>query len=204
MQLPRQVTGPLCRHPAHRLAGPAWLKVGRVGKGRKAGRKGEPPRDRRPTEQRRDCGGGRPGAARLPGKTGRRDFSVCTIKEKGGKKKTRLRAKRLLILHTHARAPRSAQFLARPNKRRTSQPGAGRPSWGSTEEPRAGRPRRAHRPAPRRPGPHGRPSQPHLPSGLSGGPVPLRLLLRQPSAAPQPPPPGPPPPPPQLPPPGLG
>lgn len=164
MQLPRQVTGPLCRHPAHRLAGPAWLKVGRVGKGRKAGRKGEPPRDRRPTEQRRDCGGGRPGAARLPGKTGRRDFSVCTIKEKGEKKKNTAPSQTPSDF-THARPSSSVGPVPRTPEQKANQPARRRP-------PKLG----VHRGAPRRPPPPGPPPGPPSPGppppGSSRPPIP--------------------------------
>lgn len=136
------------------------------------GRKGEAaPGTGRPTEQKRDCGGGRARAARLPGKTGRRDFffSVCTIKEKG-KKKIWLQAKRLLILHTHALAPPSAPVPRAPEQKANELARRGPPKLGIRgEAPRRPPPPRPP-PGPRRPGPHGRPPQPHLPSGRGGGP----------------------------------
>lgn len=57
------------------------------GKSRKEKKEREPPRDPEADRANEGLWGGRAGAARLPGKTGGRDFSVCTIKEKEEKKK---------------------------------------------------------------------------------------------------------------------
>lgn len=186
MQLPRQVTGPLCRHPAHPLPGGAWLKVGRAERGKREGRAAPGPRGR----QRRGTEG-RPGRRSQSPRENRWKgffFSFSTIKEKKNKKW--LQAKRLLIYtHTPELLGRPISSHAGTKGKRASKARAARAGGPLRSPAPAGRSRRAHRPAPAArfppPGPSRpeTPAQPHLPSGRGGGPVSLRLRLRQPLGA---------------------
>lgn len=163
-----------------------WPGLAQGGESRK-GKESRPGTGERQSERGTWVGGsrgeGRASAARLPGKTDRRDVSVCTIKEKGKEKKqktkkTWLRAKRLLI---YTRTP---ELLGRPsssarrNKRQPSEQGAGPPKLGGPLRSRA----RAAPAAPTARPPPPRPSRPPIPASPPDRP------WRRPRASPPPPP----------------
>lgn len=180
MQLPRQVTGPLCRHPAHPLPGGAWLKVGRAERGKREGRAAPGPRgrQRRGTEGRPDRRSQSPRENRWKG--------YFFLSPQLRRRKKWLQAKRLLIYtHTPELLGRPISSHAGTKGERASEQGAGRQNWGSAEEPRAGRP------LPPRPPPGPRcplPAARALTAGDPGAASPPDRPRRQPGASPPPPP----------------
>lgn len=187
MQLPRQVTGPLCRHPAHPLPGGAWLKVGRAERGKREGRAAPGPRgwQRRGTEGRPDRQSQSPRENRWKG--------YFFLSPQLRRRKKWLQAKRLLIYtHTPELLGRPISSHAGTKGERASERGAGRQNWGSAEEPRAGRPLPPRPPpCPRRPGPHGRRPRRSLTSRAAVAAA--RCLSASASGSPSAPPPPPPP-----------